>query len=100
MFEKYIDKLKDRAKKSKIYREHQLIGLELTQILNDKTHKTFYIKLAKYNNGQELLELAKKSTEKRDIKNPAAYFIKIVAKKGLIKNIPKEKKPRQQIIKF
>ncbi len=72
----YLTLLK-RRKKSKIFYKHQLIGLILANILNDKKHKSLYIKLAKEYNEQELLTTAKTIAENKKIKNKAAYFMKI-----------------------
>lgn len=81
-YDEYFEKLKKRAQGSKIYRKYQLIGLEIAKILKDKKHKSLYIKLAKEKNGEVLIRLAKKISENKRIKNPAAYFTTIVAKKN------------------
>jgi len=39
----YLEKLKNRAKKSKVYTSYQLIGLEIARILKDEKHKSLYI---------------------------------------------------------
>lgn len=79
--EEYLKTLKDRGKESRVYREYQLLGLEIAQLLGDDGHKTLYIKLAKEKNGRELLRIAKEVAEKRSIKNKGAYFMRIVTKK-------------------
>ncbi len=76
--EDYLEKLKKRSKESRVYKKHQLFGLEISEILNDQKHKTLYIKLAKENNPENLLRLAKQVAEKKDVLNKGAYFMKIV----------------------
>jgi len=70
--------LEKRGKKSKIYTRHQLIGLEIAEILEDEKHKSLYIKLAKEKNPETLLELAKSVAERKKVKNKGAYFMKIL----------------------
>ena len=53
-------------------------------MLSDIPHKSLYIKLAKEYDGQALLRLAKDVVERRDVKNPAAYFM------TLLKDLPKK----------
>ena len=43
----YLETLKERAKKSRVYKSYQFIGLTIAQLLNDEKHKSLYIKLAK-----------------------------------------------------
>ncbi|MBI3588919.1 MAG: hypothetical protein HY093_00690 [Candidatus Liptonbacteria bacterium] len=74
----YLDKLKERAKESHVYKKHQLFGLEISQALDDAKHKALYIKLAKENSPEELLALAKRIAENPTVKNKGAYFMKIV----------------------
>ncbi|MBI4087421.1 MAG: four helix bundle protein [Candidatus Liptonbacteria bacterium] len=77
----YLDKLKKRASESKVYKKYQLIGLEISQTLEDEKHKSLYIKLAKEGNPERLLRLAKEVAEKKNVKNKGAYFMSIA--KGL-----------------
>ncbi|RMD59134.1 hypothetical protein D6833_11915, partial [Candidatus Parcubacteria bacterium] len=65
--------------KSRVYRDYQLVGLEIAQILQDESHKSFYIKLAKERNPALLLALAKDIAQKPGIKNRGAYFTKVLA---------------------
>lgn len=76
--DKYLKTLKERQKKSRINREHQLIGLEIAEMLNDGEHKALYMKLAKENNGKEMFDLAKDVSSKKNIKNQGAYFMKML----------------------
>lgn len=75
---KYLKGLKERGKESHIYHSHQSVGLEIAAILHDLEHKSLYIKMAKIHNPDRLLSLAKSVAEKRDVKNPGAYFMKLV----------------------
>ncbi len=84
----YLEELKKRGKESHVYRSYQLIGLEIADILKDRNHKSLYIKLAKEHEGGELLRIAKEISEKKDIKNLGAYFMRVVT------NIP-EKIPKK-----
>lgn len=74
----YLKKLKQRGKDSHVYRKYQLFGLEIAQILNDEKHKALYIKLAKERGGDRLRKLAKDVADRKNIKNPGAYFMKIL----------------------
>ncbi|MGB7957280.1 MAG: hypothetical protein WCF77_00335 [Minisyncoccia bacterium] len=76
--EKYIAELARRAKESHIYRSYQLTGLEIADILHDRPHKALYIKLAKEGNARRLLAVAKDVAERTGIKNPGAYFMKMI----------------------
>ncbi len=73
----YIKKLKKRASKSRVYKKYQLIGLEVALTLEDEKHKSLYIKLAKENNPEKLLRIAKEVAERKNIKNKGAYFMKL-----------------------
>jgi len=66
-----------RRRKTRIYKKYQLVGLALAEILQDKKHKSLYIKLAKEYNEQTLLETAKNIAQKKHVKNKGAYFMKI-----------------------
>ncbi len=74
----YLSELRKRSQKSRAYVRHQLVGLEIADILADQPHKSLYIKLAKQFGGGELLRIAKEVAEKRGISNPGAYFMRIV----------------------
>ncbi|HEY4475590.1 MAG TPA: hypothetical protein VJB92_02595 [Candidatus Paceibacterota bacterium] len=73
----YFKELDKRAKKSRVHRAFQLIGLEIADLLHDRKHKSLYIKLAKKNNGQSLLILAKSVAEREYVKNKGAYFMRL-----------------------
>ena len=79
MIEKdYLQILRDRAKKSRVYKKYQLTGLLIAQLLEDEKHKSLYIKLAKKYNGDELLRIAKDISERKKIKNKGGYFMRIL----------------------
>jgi len=71
----YVKKLKERAKTSHVYRKYQLIGLEISQLLEDEKHKSLYIKLAKEVSGDRLIRFAKDIADRRNVKNKGAYFM-------------------------
>ena len=73
----YLDLIKERKKISKAYKKHQFIGLELAEILDDPGHKSFYIKLAKEENPEELLSLAKDVASRKGVRNKGAYFMRL-----------------------
>ena len=76
----YLQKLRKRGVESRVYKKYQLIGLEIARVLEDKSHNSLYIKLAKNGNAQELLRLAKDVAERRGIKNKGAYFMVLIKK--------------------
>ena len=74
----YVKNLKKRGSESRVYRKYQLVGLEISQILQDEKHKSLYIKLAKERGGERMRRLAKDVAERRDVKNKGAYFMKMM----------------------
>ena len=74
----YIKELRRRAKKSRAYSKHQLVGLEISQILRDEKHKSLYIKLAKERGADALLRLAKEVAERKNVENRGAYFMTLL----------------------
>jgi len=80
----YTKELKKRAKDSHIYQSHQLVGLEIAKLVEDDSHKSLYMKLAREHGSQRLFELAKRVAEKKSIKNKGAYFMRILSKEGLL----------------
>jgi hypothetical protein len=73
--EKYLKELHQRAKESHVYRKYQMIGLTIAETLSDEKHKSLYIKLAKENDGEKLLRLAKDVADRKGVKNKGAYFM-------------------------
>ena len=76
----YFADLEKRSVKSKVHHSHQLIGLNLAEILHDQEHKSLYIKLAKNHNSDRLMQLAKTVAENHRVLNKGAYFMAVLAK--------------------
>ena len=74
----YIDAIRERAKKSKVYRQFQETGLMLAEILTDERHKALYMRLAKKYDNQRLLSLAKDIAGNKNVKNKGAYFMRVL----------------------
>lgn len=79
--EEYWKNLENRSETSKVYKSYQLIGLQIADILEDRSHKALYIKLAKTHDNQRLLETAKDVAGRKDVANKGAYFMSIFFKK-------------------
>ena len=77
-FSRYFKTLEERAKRSRAYTAHQVVGLEIAEILKDSAHKSLYIKLAKEYNPERLLRLAKSVAERPGIKRRGAYFMRLL----------------------
>lgn len=73
----YLEEIRKRKTESKVYKEFQLTGLEVADILNDRAHKSLYIRIAKTDTNQKMMALAKDIAERRGIKNKGAYFMKL-----------------------
>lgn len=76
--ESYLEELRKRAGQSKIYRKYQLAGLEIAGLLDDEKHKSLYIKLARENNPEKLLAIAKEISLNKNIENKGAYFMTMI----------------------
>lgn len=76
----YVQILKERAKKSRVYKSYQFVGLTISQILEDEKHKSLYIKLAKKHHSDDLLRIAKEVAERKKVQNKGAYFMKVLQK--------------------
>lgn len=76
----YLDILKERRRTSRVYKDYQATGLALAEILQDRGHKSLYIKLAKQHNAQMLVALAKDIADRRNIENKGAYFMTMLQK--------------------
>ena len=74
----YKELLRKRGRESRVYSAHQMTGLMLAEILNDESHKSLYIKLAKDHGMDKLIKLAKMVAEKKNIKNKGAYFMRLL----------------------
>lgn len=73
----YLEKLKERSKKSRVYTRHQLIGLMAAELLKDKEHASLYMKLAKEGDERILLSLAERVASNPDIREKGAYFMRV-----------------------
>ncbi len=76
--DKYLETLRKRAKESKVYSFHQLVGLDLARILEDDAHKSLYMRLAKTKSPAKLLKLAKDVAERKNVDNKGAYFMRLL----------------------
>lgn len=74
----YLFEVKERGKRSRVYKSYQLTGLRLSELLEDENHKSLYIKLAKKHNAAKLLGLAGRIAENNKIKNKGAYFMSVL----------------------
>ncbi|MDO8537226.1 MAG: hypothetical protein Q7R94_03190 [bacterium] len=84
----YLKELGRRSKESHVYKNYQLIGLEIAKALHDEKHKSLYIKMAKEGDAHELLRLAKDVADRTGIANKGAYFMALTKK--TIKNAGKD----------
>lgn len=75
---KYLELLRDRSKKSRVYKSYQMTGLMLAEILNDPSHKSLYMRLAKSYDAQKLIILAKGLADRPSIQNKGAYFMRML----------------------
>jgi hypothetical protein len=94
----YVKTLRARKGQSRVYQKHQLTGLVLAELLRDEKHKALYIKLAKEFDEAELLAIAKNISERRNIKNKGAYFMRIIQSlpKRSSKTVVKKKDKKKQ----
>ncbi|MEK7094017.1 MAG: hypothetical protein AAB903_01605 [Patescibacteria group bacterium] len=95
----FLETLRERAKKSKVYRPYQLTGLELSEILEDEKHKALYIKLAKEHGAEKLIMLAKGVAERKNIQNKGAYFMRLLSdqKNGARPYLYKQERKRKSL---
>lgn len=82
----YLEEIRKRRKESKVYKEFQLVGLEIADMLGDRAHKSLYIRLAKGGNKSLLLSVARDVSERKGIKNKGAYFMRVWQKENSAKN--------------
>lgn len=78
----YLEEIRKRGKKTRAYSKFQLLGLEIAGLLEDEEHKALYIKLAKERDGRMLWRIAREVSEKKNVKNKGAYFMKLLASEG------------------
>lgn len=89
----YWKTLEERARDARVSHPHQLIGLEIAEILRDDRHRALYIKLAKLHDGEWLLGLAKRIRENNTVKRKGAYFMRLVANQWTQKKQPPKTQP-------
>ena len=77
--EAYLKNLAKRGKESGAYHKFQDVGIQIAEILKDPKHTALYIKLAKEGDPKRLLGLAKDAASRKDVRNPGAYFMKLVS---------------------
>lgn len=85
--QEYLARLGARARESRVYRNFQLTGLEIADILGDRDHASLYIKLAKEGDVRELLRIAKTVAETKGVRNRGAYFMKIISQEKKIQKL-------------
>ena len=81
----YLHSLNERSVQSRVYQSFQLTGLALAGILEDPSHKSLYMRLAKTYDNDGLLRLAKDIADRKNVTNMGAYFMKLLKSS----NIPK-----------
>ncbi|MDP3901561.1 MAG: hypothetical protein Q8Q37_01115 [bacterium] len=74
----YLAELKKRSSQSRVSKSYQLVGLEIAGMLGDFKNKSLYIKLAKQHGEDKMRRLAKSVLDRKNLKNPAAYFMKVL----------------------
>jgi hypothetical protein len=80
----YVEELKNRMAKNRVYKDYQATGLDIAEILDDSAHKALYMKLAKKINNQVLMGLAKDIAQRATVKNKGAYFMKMLKEKKIV----------------
>lgn len=83
---KYLDALKERRTKSRsrVTTRHQMLGLIIAELLEDRPHKSLYIKLVKQGDGGRLMEIARDVSERGPVQNKGAYFMTILENHNLL----------------
>lgn len=81
----YNEELEKRRKDSRAYTSYQHVGLEIADILNDWNHRALYIKLARDNDPDALIRLAKSVAERKSVANLGAYFMKLFSEEKIKK---------------
>jgi hypothetical protein len=95
----YLNLIRSRAQKSRIYRNWQLAGLAVADMLGDRKRKTFYIRLAKTLGSRRLFEYAGDVAQRKGVKNKGAYLMRILERDGVLSKALKPR-PRQLTIRF
>lgn len=99
----YVEIIKIRKKRSRVYYSHQFVGLKITRYLDDEANKKLYMRLAKEYDSEALLRLARDVMERRSVKNRGAYFMRMFQlkrKEGGVRRKLLPKKKKQMKIKL
>ncbi len=96
--EKYLSALTERRTKSRsrVTTRHQMLGLIIAELLEDRAHKSLYIKLAKEGDQNRLMEIARDVSERGPVQNKGAYFMTVIESQGLL---PKPKAKSKAVSK-
>jgi hypothetical protein len=92
--QRYVDIIRERGKHSRVHYKYQLTGLELAEMLGDRTHASLYIKLAKERNADELKQLARSVIDRKRVRNRGAYFMYLLSSSS--PNVPARPTKRPQ----
>lgn len=82
--DRYLHELAARRSRSRVRTRHQLIGLLIAEILQDRPHKSLYMRMAKDGDPDLLMGLAKDIASRPDVDHPGAYFMAVAHERGLI----------------
>lgn len=80
----YLRDLAARRARSRVRTRHQLMGLLMAELLQDRPHKSLYIKMAKEGDQDLLMALAKDVASRSEVDNLGAYFMAVAHERGLI----------------
>jgi hypothetical protein len=94
--EKYLSALSERRTKSRsrVTTRHQMLGLIIAELLEDRPHKALYIKLAKEGDQNRLMEIARDVSERGPVRNKGAYFMTVIESQGLLPKPKPKVKPQ------
>ncbi len=76
--DQYLQTLAKRSKESRVYNPNQMTGLTLAELLKDPEHKAIYMRLAKLYDNEELIQLAKRVAESKNVRNRGGYFMRML----------------------
>ena len=91
----YIQELAARSKRSRVYKDYQLHGLEVAALLKDEGHKSLYMKLFRNGDTFRLRSLAADIAGNEKIRNKGAYFMAVIAQSG--KSSPAASRPARPV---
>lgn len=82
--DRYLRELAARRTKSRVRTRHQLVGLLIAEMLQDRPHKSLYIRMAKEGDPDLLMTLAKDVASRGKVEHPGAYFMAVAHERGYI----------------